>query len=141
MTKPLSIDPGVRSSADPDMDTAARRLEADRTPCVADPLNPTSEPDPQPRPLVLTASIGQRGATIHFANDYNHPLTFSFYWDEFDEVQAVQGPALARLITGASGLLEAVVELREAILDAKYTTEHCQRALHRSEAAIAKAKP
>lgn len=41
---------------------------------------------------------------------------------------------------GHDGLLAIIVKLREAILDAKYTTQHCQCALHTSDAALAAAK-
>lgn len=62
-------------------------------------------------PLVLTASIGSRGAHINVMNDHNHPLSFDLKWNEYDDNERTQGQSLAHLIAAAPALLAAATDV------------------------------
>lgn len=84
-----------------------------------------------------TASIGNRGAHIHVANDANHPLSFGFQWNEFNETLTQEAQANAALIAKA-WLIPELLEATKRLL-AEYQKAHPCCTDHEAEAAIAKA--
>lgn len=81
-----------------------------------------SKHTPGPLPESLTATAGWKGGTVHYENDFSHPLTFSVHWGEFcDQEIAERGAALLRLIAAAPDLLAA---LRDLVANVERETRH-----------------
>lgn len=89
------------------------------------------------------ASIGFRGARIHIANDFNHPLSFGFQYPETNDELVREGEANAHLIAAAPELLEALEELVELVPESEFVGGKSidnTRAISGARTAIAKAK-
>ena len=72
-------------------------------------------------PAPWTTLIGERGATIHIADDYNHPLTFHLKWDGANSYPLrEEAQANALLITAAPELLKALQDCTEAMKNFGY---------------------